>query len=301
MNVKLVRAALFVSLLLVSLTMGVHVAKADSDDYIRFYAFTLYSPLERTYNPRGLTLNLSFTAGLGIRYSLYYYIDGKYMDVIPFSVKGTSEMHVTYPASGFAELPILPDGPHSLTVFFICSGLIRSLPSNIETVHFTIDSNAPYQLQPPPTPDSSPPSVANPQADTTPPSISDLSLENKTYLAPNVPLNFTVNENTSQVTYSLDGKDNVTIAGNVTLTGLLVGAHNLTIYSWDNSGNVGASKTVNFEVTNKTPVALGPSEPFSTTVIATLSGVSAVFVSVGLLVYFRKRAVTNRNDAVKKT
>ncbi len=55
-------------------------------------------------------------------------------------------------------------------------------------------------------------------ADTTPPSISILSPENKSYTVKDVPLTFTVNETASWIGYSLDGQANETITGNVTLT-----------------------------------------------------------------------------------
>ena len=48
----------------------------------------------------------------------------------------------------------------------------------------------------------------------TPPEILNLSTSNETYQINSVPLNFTVNEPTSWIGYSLDGKANVTIGGN---------------------------------------------------------------------------------------
>jgi len=110
------------------------------DYYIRFYAFTLYSPLNKTYNSKFLTLNLSFTAGMGVRYSLYYHLDEEYVDAIPFSVEGASEMHVTCPATGSTQLPELSEGSHSLTVFLECQGLALHPSSYNGTVFFTIDS-----------------------------------------------------------------------------------------------------------------------------------------------------------------
>ena len=109
------------------------------DYYIRFYAFTLYSPLNKTYNTKFLTLNLSFTAGMGVRYSLYYYLDGKYVDVVPFSVEGAQEMHVTCPAIASTQLPELSEGSHSLTVFLTCQGLVLHPSPYNGTVFFTID------------------------------------------------------------------------------------------------------------------------------------------------------------------
>jgi hypothetical protein len=117
--------------------------------------------------------------------------------------------------------------------------------------------------------------------DTTPPNVSVASPENKTYNMFDVPLNFTVNDQVSQITYSLDGQENVTIAGNTTLTDLPDGEHNVTVYAQDMAGNVGASEAVTFTI--DTP------EPFPTTPVAAVSIALAVAVGVGLLVYFKKR------------
>ena len=109
------------------------------DYYIRFYAFTLYSPLNKTYNNKFLTLNISFTVGMGVRYSLYYCLDVKYTDNIPPLVEGASEMHVTCSAIGSTQLPELSEGSHSLTVFLECKGLVRHPSAYNGTVFFTID------------------------------------------------------------------------------------------------------------------------------------------------------------------
>lgn len=111
-----------------------------------------------------------------------------------------------------------------------------------------------------------------------PPEILNLSISNEIYNSTNVPLNFTVNEPTSWIGYSLDGKANVTIAGNTTLTALSNGAHSLTIYANNTFGNVGASEPVTFTI----------AVPFPIVPVAAVSGASAVVVVAGLLVYFKK-------------
>lgn len=118
--------------------------------------------------------------------------------------------------------------------------------------------------------------------DTTPPNISILTPKNSTYETTDLPLNFTINEPASWTGYSLDGQDNVTISGNMTLTELSYGSHNLTVCANDTVGNVGASETVTFSIAEPEPV------PFLTTWL--LVGIASVAtVSVGLLVYFKKR------------
>ncbi|MGD6935228.1 MAG: hypothetical protein ACQCN5_13590 [Candidatus Bathyarchaeia archaeon] len=117
--------------------------------------------------------------------------------------------------------------------------------------------------------------------DTTPPKVSVLFLANKTHNSASVPLNFTTNEQISHSSYSLDGQENVTVAGNTTLTGLSAGDHNVTVYAEDEAGNVGASATVWFSVV----------EPFPLVPVAAAS-VAVVVVVFGLLVYLKKRQKT---------
>jgi hypothetical protein len=102
-----------------------------------------------------------------------------------------------------------------------------------------------------------------------------------TYNVSSVLLNFTVDEAASHITYSLDGEENFTTAGNTTLTGVANGDHNLTVYAWDEAGNVGASETITFSVNAPFPITL--------VAVASVSGISAVVVTTSLIVYFKKR------------
>jgi len=90
-------------------------------------------------------------------------------------------------------------------------------------------------------------------SDTTPPSISILSPENKTYPTKDVPLAFTVSESTSWIGYSLDGQMNVTVSGESTMFGLSDGTHTVTVYAKDTAGNMGYSNTVYFTVDTVSP------------------------------------------------
>jgi hypothetical protein len=116
--------------------------------------------------------------------------------------------------------------------------------------------------------------------DTTPPSVSVSSLENNTEYASDVALNFTVNEAVTQITYSLDGQENVTINGNTTLPQLSYGAHNVTVYTTDAAGNTGTSETITFTVAKP--------ELFPTVLVA-IAVATIVVVGAGLLIYFKKR------------
>jgi len=112
--------------------------------------------------------------------------------------------------------------------------------------------------------------------DYTAPTVSILSMKNKTYATFDVPLDFAVNESASQIKYSVDGQNNVTLANNTMLTGLSSGEHSLTVYATDEAGNVGSSEKINFSVT-----------PFPTALVVA-SLLVVVVVAIGLLVYFKK-------------
>jgi hypothetical protein len=115
-----------------------------------------------------------------------------------------------------------------------------------------------------------------------PPTISIVSPENKYYGVTNVTLSFILNEPTSWIGYSLDNQDNQTITGNTTVTDLTYGSHNIVLYASDASGNIGASKTVKFSISEEP-------EPFPTTLVVAASGASIAVAAAILIVYFRKQ------------
>ena len=116
----------------------------------------------------------------------------------------------------------------------------------------------------------------DPSYDVTPPEITVSYPENKTYYSANVTLGFVVNEQASWMGYSLDGSDKVTVDGNVTLSGLSVGVHNVTVYVWDTVGNAGVSENVTFTI----------AEPFP--IVSVMVVFILVVIGVVLLVYFKK-------------
>jgi parallel beta-helix repeat protein len=111
--------------------------------------------------------------------------------------------------------------------------------------------------------------------------ISVLSPVNQVFNESSVPLAFTVNKQAVWMGYSLDGQDNVTVAGNSTISGLSNGLHNVTVYAEDTFGSEGASETIIFTI--KLP------EPFPTALVAAASVGTVAVVSVVLLFYFKKR------------
>lgn len=116
---------------------------------------------------------------------------------------------------------------------------------------------------------------------TTPPKITIMSPVKQTYNESNVSLNFTVDKDVDWTGYSLDGRQNVTIAGNDTITNIPNGLHSITVYANDTFGNMGASQTITFTV--------AVPEPFPTTLVAVASVASVAVIGVILLIYFRKR------------
>jgi parallel beta-helix repeat protein len=115
---------------------------------------------------------------------------------------------------------------------------------------------------------------------TTPPQITLLSPVNQAYNESSVDLIFTTDEVVNWTAYSLDGKQNVTITGNSTITGIPDGSHNLIVYANDTFGNMGASETVTFTVAKP--------EPFpATLVVAPVA--SVVVIGAVLAIYFKKR------------
>jgi hypothetical protein len=186
---------------------------------------------------------------------------------MPFAIKNPEELHVVFYGFGLVRLPELSEGSHRLTVTLKTSENSEHIkPSYVDTVYFSIDS--------------------------TPPDILLLSPENKTYAvaasaAADIPLKFTCNERTSQISYSLDGHENATIVGNTTLTDLPIGTHNVTVYAHDIAGNAGFSEAVIFTVAEESE-SQAETESFSTTVLLAASGASIGSIGVGLMVYFKK-------------
>jgi nitrous oxidase accessory protein len=104
--------------------------------------------------------------------------------------------------------------------------------------------------------------------------------QNITYTTANVALNFTLTPWAMNLQYSMDGKDNVTLTSNTTLSGLADGPHRLTLYAEDPFGNVLNLATVDFSVKVQ--------EPFPTVPVGAVSGVAAVVACV-LALYIRKK------------
>ncbi|MCW4043915.1 MAG: hypothetical protein NWE94_00160 [Candidatus Bathyarchaeota archaeon] len=116
-----------------------------------------------------------------------------------------------------------------------------------------------------------------------PPTIQIIMSENRTYASGNVSFVFTVDKPTGWLGYSLDGQETVTITGNITLTGIASGLHNITFYAKDTLGNMGNS-TMIFTIDEESSLP----EPFPIATVIAIA-VAVVIVGIGLLVYLRKK------------
>ncbi len=196
--------------------------------------------------------------------------------------------------NGTANL-FLQEGTHNLVVWVSAEQNYMSFSQNLwagfsQTVTFTVDG--------------------------TPPEVTILSPNNDTQYTSEVNLDLTINESTSRLTCILDGQQKATV-GNVILTGLASGVHNVTVYAWDTAGNFGASETVNFTVAEtatptplQTPSATpSPSPTLQPTLeptqtpnatpdnnqtldlrpILALTGIVVIAIAVGALVFLRRR------------
>ncbi len=113
------------------------------------------------------------------------------------------------------------------------------------------------------------------------PAVTIISPQNQTYNTSSVSLTLTADTSASWLSYSLDGKDNITINGNTTLSGLSNGGHSITVYAKDSFGNIAVSEAVFFDV--------AVPEAFLTVPLAAVSIVVVVVAAAGLGCFLMKR------------
>jgi hypothetical protein len=160
---------------------------------------------------------------------------------------------------GNTTITNLQNGSHAITIY--ANDTLGNMGQS-STVHFTIEITS---------------------DDTTPPTISITSPENKTYTTStntiDIPLTFNVNEPTLWKAYSLDNEPNVTVNGNTTLTALAKGKHKIIVFALDTVGNAAASEEIHFSVE-----AQPQSEPFPTGWI--IAAIIIVIALIALTVYY---------------
>jgi hypothetical protein len=120
---------------------------------------------------------------------------------------------------------------------------------------------------------------------TIPPDVSVISPGNTTFNSSSLSLVFTVNKPASWLGYSLDGQDNVTVTGNVTLSELSNGLHHITVYANDTFGNMATSKTISFT----TATAVEEPEPFPIVTVAVAAITITVAIGISLAGYLNKK------------
>jgi len=243
----------------------------------------------KLYNTKTVKLNFYVTVGENISHSLIsnicYETDWQKENKTIFSYDGYFLREVWVQLSGprtfidpisklskSLELTDIPEGNHSIKIYATVWHY-----SSIEKLQSVFESYLQYRDL----------TMANRSAtvffavDTVPPKIVFSSPKNLTYDSSDVSVNFTVDELFSKCSYSLDGQDNVTIEGNITLTGLLDGEHSLKLFAIDSAGNIGSSETKYFTV--------DVPEPFPVVPVISVVAVVAVVVGAGVWVYFKKR------------
>ncbi len=175
------------------------------------------------------------------------------------------------PFNSSLNLGNLEDGAHRVQVHASCEGVVLWADATSGGVQITSEQSIRYNASS---------KTVYFTVDTTAPTMSVLSVENKTYETTEFLLKFAFGEPSLNLTYCLDGQENLTLTGNTTVINLEYGEHNLTAYARDEAGNVGASETIYFSVAQPLPET-----PFMAAVVLA----SVVAISAGLLFYFRKR------------
>jgi hypothetical protein len=191
----------------------------------------------------------------------------------------TSVIHNSHYAVGgttnlfrYVNLTNIPEGNHTLKMFVNEYGTYVNNVYTVTKYFFNINSSL----------------LVNFVVDTIKPTISfSEPLQNITFDAKDVAFNFTINKPDCQIFYSLDNQSE-TIANSVssiTLSNLINGEHNVTIYSKDIYGVISEPNTIYFDV--KVP------EPFPTTNFAIVSGIILVII-VGIvsLLFYKKHRKT---------
>jgi hypothetical protein len=147
------------------------------------------------------------------------------------SVSGVSQNYGPYGLKNFQAsivLPVLSEGSHRIDVYAGAYGG----PTHKDTAYFSVDLS--------------------------PPQITILSPENRTYGANPIPLNFSVSEKVSCMEYRLDGVAhtvvfNIISVSGLSLKGLADGVHSIVMYATDLVGHQGSSEIIRFTVDTTQP------------------------------------------------
>lgn len=255
----------------------VEASTARAEDYWA-NGIWIFSPTNTTYTTNNLPLNITAKRSFSPEYyntQLKYNIDDGENISIPiittFVDRSIPDTMFSYLASyklfsGTIALPELPQGAYNLTVFGEynrAEGVDPKYPNmyDIQTIRFAINNGVP-------------------------PKITMSNFDSVIFENDSLPLNFVIEEPVVWMGYSFDGKENVTVSGNFTLSDLAYGAHNVTVYAKDLLGNEGAS-TADFTVEKKAQIELE---------IVVLFAI-VVAVCIGSIVLFRRHRFKARSKA----
>ncbi len=289
---KAVIVTTLISTIILTMIAGTHFVKAyppyerDAESLIKI---SISSPENnKLYNTRTVKLDFNITVGEVTDHSLIsnisYETDWQKENKTIFSFDGyfLRELmaQLVYPRTFVEptsklfrslELTDIPEGNHSIIIYTTVWHY-----SSIEKLEGTFEYYLQYRDL----------TMANNSTtvffavDTIAPKITVSSPKNMTYDSNIISTEFKFEELFSKCSYMLDGQDNVTITGNMTLAGLLNGEHNITFYATDTAGNTGSSETVYFTIAMP--------EPFPTAFVVVVFVAAAVLAVAGLLVYHKK-------------
>jgi hypothetical protein len=264
---------LLVALLIFALTSTLPFAKVAKANPYAPPIWKVQSPQNNTtYNTTSLKLYL--IAESFANYDYYYSIDGQQKITMREISRGSTKGRTTVELFLYnKELQNLSEGQHKLDLYHGYYNYF--FPDwRIETAGATIIF----------------------YIDTTAPRITNLTIANAEATTDRQ-LNFTIDEATSWIGYSLDNQANATVNGETAVLGdLPAGSHNVTVYATDAAGNVGVSETLFFTV-DATNLNLVVPDLYS--IIAIIVTTVAI-VSVCPLVYFKRRNKRNSRFARSK-
>ena len=288
MKGKLAKSVLVLAFIIL-LLVGIYPAKGDivfnnDSRYKLVVARAPYIsfPSNQTYDSGLLTLYVnfqSFNVG-GITHAMSYSLDGKENETVALTEHYYfSILHHSPPnyCDGSVALPVLANGSHCITVYLECTHEVE-LGSNHTLCHDKLfESQTVYFA------------VLSP--------IALLMEKNQTYNTTEIPLDFIVDRAPSQVAYSLDFHENVTVTGNTTLTGLAEGTHTVIIYANNTWGN---STSIDINIFT---IAPSPSQSTSPTlqiqnVFFLILILSVALVAITILLVLRKRKLNSKPHAI---
>ncbi len=247
MNRKAFMATTVIFVLLAVGLQPINITYAASNVLAEPPIIVMQSPENKTYNTNSLTLSFNVTTGNAI--DPYIMQEPDFLEALSISEvsyksdwqKNKTILYEDTPFNKklkvltfFINLEEVPEGNHSL--------LIQGTEMLPDPYFFLMPTRYTSSV------------FVSFIIDTIPPSISKLSIENRTYHSSEIPLSFSVDDSTSWIGYSLDNQTNVTITGDSTLGGLAEGNHSIVIYANDRAGNMGKSETIFFNIALPTPV-----------------------------------------------